>query len=277
MLTMMRAADVLVFDGDDFEVDSDRICVNYVCALPLVCGSVDSSPGRAPDLLAFKIEDKESHFLGSWQSLRCFIGIDKLPFKVAADAPDWSPDRVIDVTHVIIPRSVCLASYRGGILCSAAAASTLPYPPSRIFESVLDDARKISGWSDSIGHNPPLPIAPDGTAAQPAAPGLGESSHEVAVENANKTPTQAEHPAVPTTLHFNFANEAALHPNAKVFVSLGTVATLATAAVDNRRVHLKRGVVVWGGGDVACELAAVAAVRWALAACVVQWEFALSV
>ncbi len=252
MLSMMRAADVLVFDGDDFEVDGpDRIGANFVCALPLVCGSLD--PGQEPALpalLAFKIEDKEAHFLDCWQNLRCAIGIDKLPFKVEADAPNWSPDRVIDVTYVLIPRSVCLPNYRGGILCSAAAASALPFPPSRVFESVLDDAKKIIGWVDSHGPDSLLPVALDGTVTQPSAvEAAGKSS-------AGETPTQAADTAVPATLHFNYANEAALHPSAKVYVSLGTLATLATAAVDNRRVDLKRGVVVWGGGDVvACELA----------------------
>ena len=246
MLAMMRAADVLVFDGDDFAVDGpDQIGANFVCAVPLACGFADAGPA----LLAFKIEDREADFLNSWQSLRCVIGIDKLPLKVSAATPDWSPDRVIDVTYVLLPRFVCLPTYRGGALCSAAAASVLPYPRSLFFESVLDDAKKISG------HNSlPVAAALGGAAAQPSAAGACASSLEAAVENATETPTQAA--SAPSTSHFNFDNEAALHPSAKVFVSLGTLATIATAGVDSGRFHLKRKVVVWGGGDVvASELA----------------------
>jgi hypothetical protein len=250
MLSMMRAADVLVFDGDNFEVaDSDGICVNFVCALPIVCGFADPSQQPAPALLAFKLEDEEAIFLDSWQKSRCVIGIDKVPFKISADAPDWSPHRVIDITYVLIPRSVCSPSYRGGVLCSAAAAHTLPTSRSHIFASILDDAKKLSSWVDSANPNPPH-LVPDGAAAQAFAPGE-ECPQEVAVANENAHATAA------AALHFACVNEAALHPNSKVFVALGTLATVATAAVDHCLVDLKRRVVVWGGGDiVACELAA---------------------
>jgi D-tyrosyl-tRNA(Tyr) deacylase len=57
-------------------------------------------------------------------------------------------------------------------------------------------------------------------------------------------------------------------------VSLGTLATLATAAVDRRFVHLKRQVVAWGGYHiVACELSAESALFMPKFAQTLPWHY----
>jgi hypothetical protein len=278
MLRMMRAADVLVFDGDNFETDdSDGICVNFVCALPIVCASVHTISEAAPALLAFKLEDEEAIFLDSWHKLRCGIGIDKLPFKVAADHSGWLPDGVVDITYVLIPRSVCLPSYRGGVLCSASVGIGLSFPRSLIFASILDDAKKITSWHDRIEfqqprvgcNTDPIPVQPTaspnhpvespcghhGNGAQSFSQGMN-SSDQAHIETSHEKPTSARDTCLPVAMHFASAQEASLSQSAKVFVSLGTLATLATGAVDDH-VHLKRQVIAWGGSHiVACELAA---------------------
>ena len=274
MLRILRGADVLVFDGDDFEVaDSDGISVSFVCALPMVCAGGEPPHEPAPALLAFKLEDEEAMFLDSWHKLRCSIGVDKLPHKVAADLPDWLPDRVIDITYVLIPRSVCSPSYRGGILWSASAGSKLPIPRSHIFASILDDAKKISSRSSATElqqsrDHALISVQPNASPHQllesshedhgSGGPGFSSGEvvlHQAALENARKIPSIALHAC--DYVLFAGAEETALSPSAKVFVSLGTLATLATGVVDDHLVNLKRQVVAWGGFHiVACELAA---------------------
>jgi hypothetical protein len=265
MLSMLCGADVVVFDGDRFEVasDYDGICVNFVCALPMICSAAQSRTESRPALLAFKLEDEEADFLRSWQGLRCCVGSDQLPLKIAADAPNLLSARVIEVAYVLVPRNVCSPSYRGGILWNGAAGSKLPSQRTRIFSSILDDAKKINGWENGAELNQSrmrcnLPPFPDGLyeAMAGSLPGphhVHDECHEISSENAHEALCEARGPAS----YFSLDKEGELAAGSSDFVSLGTLATLATAAVDHSAVHLKRQVVAWGGYHVVThELAA---------------------
>ena len=67
MMRKLREADVLVFDGNNFEVANraDVICVNFVCAILMIFAPGDWSADPRPALLAFKLDDQEAGFLGS--------------------------------------------------------------------------------------------------------------------------------------------------------------------------------------------------------------------
>ena len=271
LLRMLAAADVVAFDGDWFEVasDSDGLSVNFVCALPMLFASGQSSTEPGPALLAFKIDDQEAEFLQSWHGLRCHLGSDLLPFKLDAHLPDWAPHRVIAITYVIVPRCVCSPSYRGGILWNGAAAAALPPQRHHLFSSILDDAKKIDCW-ESIAELNQSRIASD---LPPFTDRSHEAGHSPAVSSsparlALHSPLSAspengreslfEAPAADAAAHsyFSHAHEEKLAPGASVYVSLGTLATLATYH-RSPSLHLQRQVVVWGGYHiVACELAA---------------------
>jgi hypothetical protein len=97
---------------------------------------------------------------------------------------------------------------------------------------------------------------PDGTGTQAFAAG-SDCCNQAVIKCVHETASDAQHALSSVALHFTGAQESALSPEAKVFVSLGTLAALATGAIDDSLVHLKRQVVVWGGHHiVACELAA---------------------
>jgi hypothetical protein len=273
LLRMLAAADVVAFDGDWFEVapGSDGICVNFVCALPMLFASSHARTEPGPALLAFKIEDEEAEFLQSWNGLRCRVGSDGLPFKVAADRPDCAPHRVVEIAYVIVPRCVCSPSYRGGILWNGAAAAALPPPRDHIFASILDDAKKIDRWESiaelnqsriasnlppfrdrsQLGRSPAVSLSPARDALH--------SPPNASPEDARASLFEA---AADAAVHsyFSHAHEDKLAPGASVFVSLGTLATLATyhqATSLHPAIHLQRRVVAWGGYHiVACELAA---------------------
>ena len=245
MLSMLRRADVLEFDGDDFEVapDSGGIGINFACALPMLFASGDSSLGSGPALLAFKLEDEKEDFLHCWHGLCCSVGSDQLPIKLA---PNSAADHIIDIMYVLVPRSVCSPDYCGGVLWSGAAGSKLPLQRSHVFASILDDAKRFAGShpiSDGIGKQANI---------------LDEkSSHLVSSERTHEAVGEALHDAATASLHFFHAQENKLTQRCKYYVSLGTLATLATAAIDDRVVRLERQVVAWGGYHiVACEFAA---------------------
>jgi hypothetical protein len=297
MMRKLRQADVVVFDGDDFEVadGAHGVCVNFVCALPMIFASGDWSAERRPALLAFKLEDQEAGFLGSWHGLRCCIGRDGLPFKAAAAAPGWAADRVIEITYILIPQVVCSPSYRGGVLWRGSVGSQLPPQRSHIFAAILDDAKQINGWCDVIELNrlrlsdnlPPFTTQPHYCESQSAhiqvvagqshAPAAAapdpDPAHAHAHAHAHQG-SQAVVPDTPTMLYFSQVQEHALPPLASCYVSLGTLATLATAAVDARLVRLKRQVVAWGGYHiVACELSAESALFMPNFAQALPWHY----
>ncbi len=279
MLSMLCGAGVVVFDGDRFEVasDSDGICVNFVCALPMICSATHSRAESGPALLAFKLEDEETDFLRSWQGLRCCIGSDQLPYKITVDAHNLPSAHVIEITYVLIPRNVCSPSYRGGILWNGFAGSKLPSQRTRIFSSILEDAKKISGWENDAELNqsrvrcnlPPFPVRSyEAELPQSMADSLpvfagwasahvaDDEGREVSSENSHEALFEARGP-VGAVSYFSHAKEGELAAGSSYFVSLGTLATLATAAVDHSAVLLKRQVVAWGGYHVVThELAA---------------------
>jgi len=262
MLRMLRSADVLEFDGDLFEVapDSDGIGINFVGALPMLFAHDGSNLGSGPALLAFKLEDEIEGFLESWHGLCCSVGKDHPPTKLAFNSV---ADRVIDITYVLVPRSVCSPHYRGGVLWSGTAGSKLPPLRSHIFASILDDAKKIAGScsaSDGVGKQG---IVLD-----------EESSGLVASECSHQAMSGSLDAAAITSQHFSLAQEDKLTDRCKCYVSLGTLATLATAVVDERAVRLERQVVAWGGYYiVACELAAESALYLPTFAQALPWKY----
>jgi hypothetical protein len=282
---MLQSSDVLVFDGDYFEVASDNegIAVSFVCALPMIFASCGTSSGAAPALLAFKFEDEEAEFLRSWHTLRCVTGSKQPPIKLDHNLPDWKPDIVVKITYIIVPRNVCSPDYSGGVLWSSLSGSKLPLERSHIFASILEDAKRISCWEDinvlnqlrSRSNLPPLPVElhsfEDGSQHQLA--GCSHVSHGSSLQAAvlaekcsgiassqSASLRGALAPDESAILQVFHAQEDKLTPLCKQYVSLGTLATLATAAFNHPFIQLKRQVVAWGGYHiVACELAAQAA------------------
>ena len=208
-----------------------------------------------------------------------------MPVKVAADAHGWAVDLVIEIAYVLIPQVVCSPSYRGGVLWRGSVASQLPSQRSHIFAAILDDAKQINGWFDKIELNrlrlcdnlPPFTLQPRYCESQSARThAVAGRSHAPAgaVTVTAHEASEAALPHTPAMLYFSQVQEDSLPPLATCYVSLGTLATLATAAVDARLVRLKRQVVSWGGYHiVACELSAESALFMPNFAQALPWHY----